>query len=145
MVSNEERQTILALYEKGCGIRKIHRLLKISRKAIRKVVNGETTEKEDKASCYESIKPLIRNHFNECKNNAVRLKEVLEKDHDETIPYSSLTRIVRDLNLRDNKKKRAGSYNFGPGQEVQHDTSPHRLTVGGKQVIAQLSVRNHGL
>lgn len=137
MVSNEQRQTILALHEAGCKIRKINRLLKISRKTIRKVLKGKSARKEDKPSRYESIKPIIRKHFNECRNNAVRLKEVLEKEHDETIPYSSLTRIVRDLNLRDNKKKRAGSCTFGPGKEFQHDTSPHRLTVGGKQVAGQ--------
>ncbi len=144
MLSNEKKQTILVLYKLGCGIRKIHRLLNISRKAIRKVVNGETEKQEDRPSRYESITPFVQKHFNECKGNAVRLKEVLEEKYDKTLPYSSLTRIVRELNLRNNKKKRAGSYTFGPGREVQHDTSPHRLVVGGKQVMAQCASATMG-
>ncbi|TCU82924.1 integrase-like protein, partial [Roseateles saccharophilus] len=33
--------------------------------------------------------------------------------------------------------KRSGTYDFAPGQEMQHDTSPHRLEVAGKSVTAQ--------
>ena len=33
--------------------------------------------------------------------------------------------------------KRAGIYDFGPGEEMQHDTSPHRILLGGKWVTAQ--------
>jgi len=40
--------------------------------------------------------------------------------------------------LRGEKKKgRVGQYRFGPGKEAQHDTSPHRLTLGGKKITAQ--------
>ena len=34
-------------------------------------------------------------------------------------------------------KTRAGSYDFGPGEEMEHDTSPHRVEIGGKTVTAQ--------
>ena len=53
------------------------------------------------------------------------------------MPYSTLTRIVRDLELREDRKKRAGAYEFGPGDETQHDTSPHQVVIGGKKVKAQ--------
>ena len=33
--------------------------------------------------------------------------------------------------------KRSGEYHFAPGQEMQHDTSPHRLEVAGKPLVAQ--------
>ena len=33
--------------------------------------------------------------------------------------------------------KRSGEYDFAPGEEMQHDTSPHRLEVAGKTVTAQ--------
>jgi len=40
--------------------------------------------------------------------------------------------------IRENKKKRrAGTYNFDPGVEMQHDTSPHVVVVGGCKVTAQ--------
>jgi hypothetical protein len=33
--------------------------------------------------------------------------------------------------------KRAGRYHFGPGEEMQHDTSPHRVVIAGKAITAQ--------
>lgn len=53
------------------------------------------------------------------------------------MPYSTLTRIVRDLELREDRKKRSGAYAFGPGQEMQHDTSPHEVVIEGRKVKAQ--------
>jgi len=54
------------------------------------------------------------------------------------VPYSSLTRIVRRLDLREDKKEhRSGTYEFGPGQEMQHDTSPHSVLLSGNKVKAQ--------
>jgi hypothetical protein len=46
--------------------------------------------------------------------------------------------MVRDLELREDKqRKRSGTYEFGPGEEMQHDTSPHPVELGGKKVKAQ--------
>jgi Mu transposase, C-terminal domain len=68
----------------------------------------------------------------------VRIREILSDKYGHDIPYSTLTRLVQKMGLRDGKKKqRAGSYNFGPGEELQHDTSPHRITLGGKKITAQ--------
>lgn len=52
------------------------------------------------------------------------------------MPYSTLTRLLRAHGLR-TPQRRSGIYTFGPGQEMQHDTSPHRLTLGGKTLTAQ--------
>lgn len=68
----------------------------------------------------------------------MRIQEFLNETYGVDIPYSSLTRLVRELDLREEKKKgRVGQYRFGPGIEAQHDTSPHRLTLGGKKITAQ--------
>ncbi len=53
------------------------------------------------------------------------------------IGYSTLTRIARDQGLRESRKTRAGAYSFGPAEEMQHDTSPHKLILDGKTIIAQ--------
>lgn len=66
----------------------------------------------------------------------VRVKEVLLEKHGHDVAYSTITRMVRHLDLRKNNR-RAGVYEFAPGQELQHDTSPHRLRLGGKMVTAQ--------
>jgi len=85
----------------------------------------------------DELVSLLSGIFADCKGNAVRIQEVLMEEHSISIPYSTLTRLVRGLELRESKKKRAGSYHFAPGEESQHDTSPHRLILGGKPVTAQ--------
>ncbi len=45
------------------------------------------------------------------------------------LSYSTLTRWVRNADLRA-PPRRAGEYEFAPGQEMQHDTSPHRVRFG---------------
>lgn len=68
----------------------------------------------------------------------MRIQEILKDKYDYVIPYSTLTRMVRELDLRQDKKtQRAGAYTFGPGEESQHDTTPHRIVLGGKKVTAQ--------
>jgi len=67
----------------------------------------------------------------------VRIREVLLEKHSISIPYSTLTRWVRGFELREEKRKRAGSYDFAPGEEMQHDTSPHRILLGDKPASAQ--------
>jgi antirestriction protein ArdC len=65
----------------------------------------------------------------------VRVQEVLEADHGIRIPYSTLTRWVREAALRV-PKARAGRYDFAPGEEMQFDTSPHRVVVAAKPLTA---------
>ncbi|MGI9304994.1 MAG: IS21 family transposase, partial [Gammaproteobacteria bacterium] len=50
--------------------------------------------------------------------------------------YSTLTRWVREAELR-TPPRRAGTYTFAPGEEMQHDTSPHRLRLADKTLTAQ--------
>jgi len=89
-------------------------------------------------SRYEDLLPLVQEHFHFCKGNAVRMHEFLSDKYGVDIPYSTLTRLIRELELREEKKKgRVGQYHFGPGEESQHDTSPHRLILGGKKITAQ--------
>lgn len=78
----------------------------------------------------------MREAFVLAKGNAVRVREILESQGHK-VPYSTLTRIVRDLELREDRKKRAGIYTFGPGEEMQHDTSPHQAIIGDRKVKAQ--------
>jgi len=66
----------------------------------------------------------------------VRVQEVLAADHEITIPYSTLTRWVREADLRA-LRRRAGRYHFEMGEEMQFDTSPHRLVLNERPVTAQ--------
>lgn len=77
----------------------------------------------------------LRTAFERVGGNVVRVQEVLAEDGHE-VAYSTLTRWAREAGLR-SPPKRAGEYAFAPGEEMQHDTSPHRLSLAGKPVTAQ--------
>jgi hypothetical protein len=75
--------------------------------------------------------------FTRCAGNAVRVREELQSGLHREVPYSTLTRTIRELGLRSSSRPRSGSYPLGPGDEMQHDTSPHKLSIAGKQLVAQ--------
>jgi len=81
------------------------------------------------------LKP-ISEAFVRCEGNVVRVQEVLEEEHEIRIPYSTLTRWVREADLRA-PKQRSGSYHFGMGEEMQFDTSPHQLKLNDHPIKAQ--------
>src|SRR5208283_3788614 len=135
MIPEESRQAIMSLHGRGVPIRQIGEILKISRNAVKRVIRG-TWQVPQRRSRYEDLSSAVREAFTLAKGNTVRVREILE-ERGHTVPYSTLTRIVRDLDLREDRKKRAGSYTFGPGEEAQHDTSPHQVVIGDKVVKAQ--------
>jgi len=47
------------------------------------------------------------------------------------ISYPALTAFCRCHGIGHAPKPPVGHYDFQPGQEMQHDTSPHRATIGG--------------
>ena len=47
-----------------------------------------------------------------------------------TVAYSTLTHFCRRHGIGVVPKRRAGHYHFDPGEEMQHDTSPHTVQVG---------------
>ena len=65
------------------------------------------------------------------------MQELLRERHERAVPYSTLARWVRRAGLREPAPQRVGRYDFAPGEEMQHDTSPHRLQVGGVPLTAQ--------
>lgn len=83
--------------------------------------------------------PLIAAAFRRCQGNAVRVKEILLEKHGLDIPYTTLTWLIRKAEIRTVKKKRAGRYHFEPGEEMQHDTSPHKVRIGERVLTAQCS------
>lgn len=135
----------MALHKAKVGIRQISRLLKLSRNTVKRVINGKHSSQYRRASQHEDVLPLVQKHFHFCKGNAVRIQEYLNETYGIDIPYSSLTRMIRELTLREEKKKgRAGEYRFAPGIESQHDTSPHRLILAGRKIVAQCASLTQG-
>jgi len=138
MITQEIQQAILSLSQQGVQIRQISQILKISRNTVRRVLRGKWQDRPMRPSPYEELSPIIRELFNRSEGNVVRVQQILQDEYGQSVPYSTLTRIVQQLDLReDPRKRRSGTYAFGPGQEMQHDTSPHVVLLGGKKVKAQ--------
>jgi hypothetical protein len=72
----------------------------------------------------------VRELYAECKGNLVRVHEKLAAAGIE-VGYSTLTGFCRRHGMGPKAKVPAGRYHFEPGEEMQHDTSPHKVVIGG--------------
>lgn len=136
MVNPEKRQTILCLHESGQSNRQISKLLKISRNTVRKILENQAESTKAQDIPNQEVIPIIRKLFTRCEGNVVRIQEILLDEYQQNLPYSTLTHIVRELQLRQ-PKRRSGHYPTEPGKEMQHDTSPHHVIIKGKKIKAQ--------
>lgn len=134
MLDVEQRAAILALTAKGRGVRTVARLVGASRNAVRRVLSEgaavpDPVEREVQARPHlERIATL----FTTCQGNLVRVREVLAEEGI-TIAYSTLTRFCREHGIGVVAKVPVGRYDFAPGEEMQHDTSPHRVVIGEQE------------
>src|SRR3954453_984090 len=110
----------------------------MSRNTVRRILREPTGDAGGEPSpCDEATLVRLKAAFSRARGNVVRVGELLAGEGLE-VPYSTLTRWVRDADLR-GPPRRAGEYHFAPGQEMQHDTSPHRVRFepAGKPVTMQ--------
>lgn len=79
----------------------------------------------------------VRELYARCRGNLVRVHEELAAGERGVpgidIPYSTLTGFCRRQDIGQARKDRGGKYHFEPGEEMQHDTSPHTVEVGGRR------------
>ncbi len=138
MLDQAVRQAILELHERGQGIRAIARALRISRVAVRDVLRRGSAEvprleRAEKALDHrDEVLRLLR----ECEGSFTRVHEELTKTGLQ-LSYPALTAFCRRHGIGQVPKPPAGRYDFAPGEEMQHDTSPHDLHLGGKIRRAQ--------
>ena len=136
MIPYEIREAIQALRQQGRAIREISRALKISRNTVRRALRQKPAKTPTSSAPDPALVAVLPELYRRCKGNGVRIRDLLKEAYGIEIAYSTLTSLLREQQLRE-PKRRSGSYTFGPGEEMQHDTSPHRLELGGKPVTAQ--------
>src|ERR1022692_722159 len=134
MLSQAQRTTILELNTQGVSKREIARVLGISRVAVRKVLRSNSTalpelHRTEKA---EPHRQRILELFEKCKGNLVRVHEELVAAGAE-LSYTALTAFCRRHGIGYAPPVPAGRYDFAPAEELQHDTSPHELELGGRK------------
>ena len=135
MLSQGKRTTILELQAQGVSKREIARVLGISRVVVRKVVRSNSTtvpelQRPEKAEPYRQ---QILELFGQCQGNLVRVHEELVASSGAELSYAALTAFCRRHGIGYALPTPAGQYDFAPGEEMQHDTSPHELELGGKK------------
>jgi transposase len=133
----EIRTAVRTLQVQRHSLREISRLLALSRNTVRRILREPDGNVAEVLPCDEATLVRVKAAFEQARGNVVRVRELLA-DNGLEVSYSSLTRWVREAGLR-SPPRRAGEYDFAPGQEMQHDTSPHRVTFAGagKPVITQ--------
>ena len=134
MLSQAQRTTILELNAKQVSKREIARVMGISRVAVRKVLRSNSTAVPElhRAEKAEPHRQQILELFDQCKGNLVRVHEELLAGGAK-LSYTALTAFCRRHGIGYAPPTPAGQYAFAPGEEVQHDTSPHELELGGKK------------
>ena len=126
MTPIEIRTAVRSLQARGHSLREISRLLALSRNTVRRILRAPAVGGAEAPPCDEATLGRLKAAFARARGNVVRVRELLADDGLE-VSYSTLTRWVREADLR-GPPRRAGEYSFAPGQEMQHDTSPHRVT-----------------
>jgi len=137
MIPIEIRNGVKLLRAQGQSLREISRLLKVSRNAVRRILREKDGERTLSPPCDAAVLARLEEAFKRARGNGVRVQELLAETG-LNVPYSTLTRWIREAQLRE-PPQRSGEYHQAPGEEMQHDTSPHRLVLSGKPVIAQCS------
>ena len=84
----------------------------------------------DRAEKAEPYREEILDLFARCRGNLVRVHEELLAQG-ATLSYPALTRFCRRHAIGHAPPRPVGQYDFQPAEEMQHDTSPHRVAIGG--------------
>jgi transposase len=138
MLSQAQRTAILELSAKGVSKHEIAHVLRLSRLTVRKVLGSNSTNVPEiqRAEKAEPYREQILDLLTSCKGNLVRVHEELVAGG-AALSYPALTGFCRRQGIGQTPLVPAGQYHFEPGVEMQHDTSPHTVEVGGRKYKAQ--------
>ena len=105
----------------------------VSRAAVRDVLRRGSAEVPRLARAEKALdhRDDIQQLLQQCEGSFMRVHEELTK-RGLQLSYPALTAFCRRHGIGHVPKLPAGRYDFAPGQEMQHDTSPHDLHLGGK-------------
>lgn len=149
-LDTDVRDAVRTLKRRGLGIRAVARALRISRNAVRRNLHDEDEPAlaGPRAPAIISEHPrleiIVRLLFKQCDGMAQRMVECLQTDHTISMGYSTLTRYVRTLGLRQPRRgsRVSGEIITGPGVEGQLDTSPIFFRFLLKRELVKLYLAN---
>lgn len=139
MLDLETRTAILRLHHEGHGARRIAAALGVSRNAVRTVVRSgraEVPPMQGRETALDAELNRIRALHITCKGNQVRVHEELAEVGIE-VAYSTLTAFCRRHQIGVSPREPFGRYEYEPGKEMQHDTSPHEVVIARRPRLVQ--------
>jgi transposase len=133
MLDQGERNAILELRRRGASVRGIARAMGVSRNVVRKVLRAHsaTVPPRSHPSKAEPFRDRILELHAQCKGNLIRVHEELGREGS-ALSYPALTAFCRNHGIGQEPKVAVGQYHFKPGEEMQHDTSPHQAWIGDR-------------
>jgi len=135
MIDPDKRQAIYYLYCQDMGIREIARRFTMSTNTVTRIIAEKGLMPQGSRKDKMQIDPqLLAGLYQQCQGRVQRMHEKLIEEHNIIIGYSTLTRMVRELDLGQPKKQRCEKVADQPGAEMQHDTSDYRLKIGNQQL-----------
>jgi transposase len=138
MLDESTRAAILRLRAEGHGTRAISKALGIARTSVKRVLRDGRSQVPplERAEKGQPHREQILELYASCKGNLVRVHEELVAVG-ATLSYQALTAFCRRHGIGYAPPTPAGRYDFEPGEEMQHDTSPHQAEIGGHRVLVQ--------
>ena len=139
MIDAEMRNAIWTLFKQGKTKKEIARLFDLDKKTVFKIIKNEgrmpEAHRKDKL---EPDRALISQVYKQCQGFARRTHEVLTQEYSIEMGYSTLNRLLLEIQAETDKKDERGPpLIVKPGVVMQHDTSPHVLVVGGQKMLLQ--------
>lgn len=141
MIEADKRKAIYYLHKQGMGVREISRHMNISINTVNTII-GQTGEvpQTTRSDKIEIDTDLLSRIYHRCDSRVQRTHEILSEEYGINIGYSTLSRMIRELGLGKNHKKRCHRVADEPGVEMQHDTSPYLVKFAAKKVLVQGSL-----
>jgi hypothetical protein len=141
MIDPDRRNAIYQMHLAGVPLNEISRQMHVSRNTVRAVVRQQgampRTVRKDKIR----IDPdLLRRLYRECDGWLQRVHEKLLEEEGLRISYSTLTRLVRELEVGKPSPARCDRVPDEPGLEMQHDTTLYQVKLAGKPTRVVASV-----
>jgi transposase len=128
MIEADKRKAMFLLHQEGMSRREIARRFRVSRNTIRAIIQnkGEVplSTRRDKIRIDTDF---LQRLYEECDGWVQRMHEKLVEEEGVQVKYSTLTRLLRELDIGKPVKTRCDRVPDEPGAEFQHDTSVYQI------------------
>ena len=141
MIDPDMRKAIYQMHLAGVPLNEISRQLHVSRNTVRAIIRQQgvmpQTVRKDKIHI---DRDLLARLYRQCEGRLERVHEKLLEEEGLRISYSTLTRLVRELEVGKPSPAQCAHVPDEAGREMQHDTTLYPVKLAGKptRVIASL-------